>query len=246
MQSESSLRAELERKLREQEALRKHLLVQHSLMNPFFWLTEATKTKDEQHEKRKLPAFRPFPKSLYIKHLIDVFDKETRPVVYVRKSRTMMGTWTMAGWTAWKIFTRPATTAVVMSLDWPRALKTVEYVKTLWDQSSPELKKRWPTLGDRPPFEQAAEHFQLASGSWIKAIPHDPGRVRSEHSTIVLMDEAAHIPRGEENFNVALHSRPMRLIALSSMATGWFHDKTADAVAVDWPEYDEWEKTEAA
>lgn len=237
MQSQPLSREVLAKKLAEQEALKRHLMVMQSQADAYFWLTEATKTKDEQAEKRKMDPYRPFPKYEYIRNLLMAFEHETETTIYVRKSRTMMGTWTMAGWTAHRMFTRPATTAVVMSVDWSRALKTVEYVKTLWQQSIPELRALWKPLNGMAPEAQAAEKFYLENGSWIQAIPHDPNKIRSQHSTIVLMDEAAHIPQGEENFNVALHSRPVRIIALSSMAPGWFDSKTADAVPVDW-QYD--------
>ena len=68
-------------------------------------------------------------------------------------------------------------------------------------------------------------------------IPGDPGKIRSEHPTIVVLDEGAHITEGEQSYNVAAATRCPHLVVLSSAWPGWFRDATEFATPVDWPNY---------
>lgn len=198
-----------------------------------FWMLNATATKDEQDDN----PYKPFPKRPYIQPLVESFEYES--VQFVEKSRTMMGSWTMAAWAAHKMFTRPATTVVVQSEDYSRAVNIVDYAKTLWANSIPELRARWPLADDRQPFEQAEEKFKLKNGSWMIALPGTADKIRSKHSTIVLFDEAAHMLQGEQCFNLARHTRCRWIKALSSQKPGWFSAVTDSGIPIDWPEYQE-------
>jgi len=68
-------------------------------------------------------------------------------------------------------------------------------------------------------------------------IPGNPDKIRSEHPTVVVLDEAAHIQEGERSYNVAAATRCLHLIALSSANPGWFRDATEFSLPVDWPDY---------
>jgi hypothetical protein len=199
-----------------------------------FWLTEATKTKDEQ-EKNPSLAYKRFPNRPYIRPLLRALDNEE--VLFLEKSRTMMASWTVSGWAAHRMFTRPATGVIFQSEDEDRAVSDVEYVKILWEQSEPELRARWKPEKEIPPFQQSYNYFGLANGSWCLGLPGKPDKIRSQHPTIVVLDEAAHITRGKESFNVAVATRCLHIVCLSSANPGWFQQATEGATPVDWPEY---------
>lgn len=210
------------------------LMARKALEDPYYWLTECTKTKDEQDTTGD--PYKPFPKRRYIRSLIDAFENE--PVLFLEKSRTMMASWTVSGWAAHRMFTRPATGVVFQSEDEDRAIHCVNYTKTLWDQSIPELKSRWPTYKGKEPWSQPYNGFRMDNGSWCLGIVGNPDKIRSQHPTIVVLDEAAFIIRGEESFNVAQATRCHHIIALSSANPGWFRERTEFAIPEDWPEYD--------
>lgn len=195
-----------------------------------FWLTECTKTRDEQDKEN---PYKPFPHLPYLPHLLDVLDFE--PIVFLEKSRTMMASWIVAGWAAHQAFTRPATCVVFQSEDEDRAVHDVEYCKVLWENSIAPLKEQWRLA--KPLDKQPYNEFRLANDSRLIGIPGDPDKLRSEHPTIVVLDEAAHITEGERSYNVAAATRCLHLVCLSSANPGWFRDATEFAVACDWPDY---------
>lgn len=202
------------------------------LRDPFFWLTELTKTKDEQDLD---DPYKPFPKKEYIRLLLELFDAE--PVTFLEKSRTMLCSWMVSGWAAHKGFTRPATATVFQSQDEDRSVHDVEYVKELWSNSPDWLKERWPL--EKPIDKQPYNALYAANGSSWVAITGDPDKVRSKHPSIYILDEAAIIARGEESFNVGMAAKPLWVIALSSAKPGWFQLFTEDAVPEPWPRREE-------
>ena len=135
------------------------------------------------------------------------------------------------------MFTRPATGVIFQSEDEDRAVHDVEYCKILWEQSDPLLQERWRPYKGRPPKDQPYNTFKLENGSWCMGIVGNPDKIRSEHPTIVVLDAAADILRGEESFNVAQATRCLHIVCLSSANPGWFRERTEDAVPVDWPNY---------
>jgi len=194
----------------------------------FYWLTELTLTKDEQDLD---DPYKPFPKKEYVRLMLELIERE--PILFIEKSRTMLMSWTVSGWAAHKGFTRPATCTVFQSKDEDRAIHDIEYVKCLWENSPDWLKARWPL--ERPLDRQALTELKAANGSRWVAIPGDPDKVRSEHPTIYVQDEAAIIPHGEESYNVAKAAKPLWIVALSSAKPGWFQAVTEEAKPAAWP-----------
>ena len=88
------LPAEIKLALQKAQSLSNELKARRAVRDPYFWLTECTRTVDEQSEI----AFKPFPREPYIKHLLDALENET--VLLIEKSRSVMGSWTVAGWCA--------------------------------------------------------------------------------------------------------------------------------------------------
>lgn len=216
--------------MQEAEALSGELKARLSLKDPYYWLTEATKTVDEQSEE----AFKPFPKEPYIRGLVDVLNHE--PVILIEKSRSVMGSWTVAGWCAWYAFNNPAKKVMFQSRDEDRSINLIHYVKTLWEQSIPELQARWGVR--KHPREQAYREFELSNGSKFVGVVGDPEKVRSEHPSVYVADEAAFMEYFEDAWAVAAGSRVPKMIALSTVEEGPFWDLCeTDSKWVDWPEY---------
>jgi len=133
------------------------------------------------------------------------------------------------------MFTLPAVKVVFQSEDEDRAVHDIEYVKVLWEQSIQPLKNRWELAKefDKHPYYK----FELANGSSCIALPGNPDKIKSEHPTIVILDEAAIIVRGEHSYNVSIATRAPHVIALSSAWPGWFRNHTEFAAPVPWPDY---------
>lgn len=145
----------------------------------------------------------------------------------------MMCSWTVSGWAAHEMFTKSNTGVVFQSQDEDRALNDVQYVKTLWNNSWVELKERWPL---KQAFgKEAYNYFELENGSWCLGIPGNPDKIRSAHPTYVVLDEAAHIEQFEASFNIAVRTKCLKIISLSSAGPGSFETECERAKPVDWP-----------
>ncbi len=138
-----------------------------------------------------------------------------------------------------KMGTRAATGILVQSEDEDRAVNFVKYAKRLWEQSTPEIQTRWKPKAGRLPSQQPFNEFHLDNKSWIKGIPGNPDKVRSEHPYAVIFDEAAHMTLGEAAFNIAQATRCKKIICISSANPGWFRELTKDAAMEHWPYKDE-------
>lgn len=187
------------------------------------WLSNHTKTEDEQDN---LEPVKPFPQRAYFPLVFDVLNDPDESTIWIEKSRTMMMSWSLAGWAAHTLFTRPHTGIVVQSADEARSIKVINYVKCLWRLSDPRLKARWKLK--RPYERQPYDRFEIANGSWILGVAGDPDRIRSEHPTYVILDEAAFIA-SDENYNIAVATRCLKIICNSSAEEGWMHEVIRDA-----------------
>lgn len=223
----------MERDLRHLQNLESEARSRLALQDRYYWLTECTRTKDEQDLSGN--PFKPFPRRPYIQPVLEALDNE--PIIFLEKSRTMMASWTVSGWAAYLMFTRPATGVVFQSEDEARAVHDVEYVKILWEQSLSPLRQRWKPLRGKHPNDQPYNSFEMENGSWCIGLPGNPDKVRSEHPTIVILDEAAHIVRGDQSFNIAKATKCLHIVALSSANPSWFREATKKGRPVDWPVY---------
>jgi hypothetical protein len=204
-------------------------MARRSLQDKWFWLTECTKTVDEQDPAN---PFKPFPPDEYLRLYLEVLDYEKE--LFIEKSRTMMCSWATSAHCAHLMFTYPAIKIVIQSRDEDRAVHDITYIKQLWDNSIDPLKKRWKLA--RPLEKQPYYSMEMANGSCALGITGDPDKIRSEHPTIVVLDEAAYI-ESDANYNVAIATRCKQIIALSSAKAGWFREYTEFAQPVEWPDY---------
>jgi hypothetical protein len=196
----------------------------------YYWLTAATRTQDEQDLK---DPFKQFPNRQYFQPILTVLDNE--PIVDLWKPRTMMITWLVCGWASHLGFTHPGVGVIFQGPDERRALKCIEYIKILWENSIPELQHRWPLK--KPLDKQPYNRLDMANRSWFLAIPGDADRIRSDHPTVVVFDEACSIVNWEENYNVAAGARTPKIISVSSAQPSPFSDLFDSCHPVDWPDY---------
>lgn len=193
-------------------------------MDALWWMRKCTRTRDEQDEAE---PYKPFPERAYFDELHAAWLNE--PVLLVEKSRTMMLTWWGAGECLWLAMARAATRVIFWAQDERRALKPLEYCRVLWTQQEPELKSLWPL--ERPMRRQGYNRMELGNESLLLALPGtDPDKIRSEHPTVVMMDEAAFIEQGGEAFDVALATRVPKVLVISSAAPSWFRNLTREAI----------------
>jgi len=188
-----------------------------------------TKTKDEQDVNN---PYKPFPDKPYFEALHQAWMNES--VLFVEKSRTMMATWWAAGESLHMAMNRPATKVLMMAQDEDRSLKALDYAWTLYENQDDELKYLWPL--DRPRDKQAYNILELRNASSLVALPgKDPDKIRSEHPTVVVFDEACYIDRFAEAFDIAIATRALKIVAISSADQGDFCDITSIAESIEWP-----------
>jgi hypothetical protein len=182
-----------------------------------------TKTKDEQDQTN---PFKHFPRYPFFTVLHNAWIRE--PIIFIEKSRTMMASWWSAAETLHYVMTRQPAKAIFWALDEARSLTLLDYARVLYEQQVDVLKQIFPL--ERPLERQSYNRLELKDGGILIALPgKDPDRIRSEHPTIVIIDEAAFIENGGESFDIALASRVPKLMCISSAAPGWFRRFTKDA-----------------
>ncbi len=210
-------------------ALIQEQMARKAIADPFFWLTQCTRSKDEQ-ARPGVDPYRPFPPLTYLllmmRFMLD-FDEEESDLW---KSRTMMASWTASAISLWYAATHPATKVVIQSQDEDRAVHDVQNCKILWENSIERLKQKWPLAKslDKQPYNK----LELANGSTIIAIPGDPKKIKSEHPTIYFQDESAIMVDGERALNEAKAARCLKTVCVSSADVGWYADKVGGALPI--------------
>jgi hypothetical protein len=144
----------------------------------------------------------------------------------------MLATWWCVGESLHYVMTHQPASAIFWCPDMDRAQQCLDYSWVLFEQQESWLKELYPL--DRPRARQAKYRLELRDGGWLEALPgKDPDKIRSQHPTIVVMDEACFNEQGAEAYDNAVSTRPLKLIAVSSAAPSWFRDLTECATAED-------------
>lgn len=221
----------IQRRLLELERKKQELQARQAVQDPYYWLTQCTKTKDEQAADKGLDPYRPFPNWPLVRVVIAMIEHEKR--LMIRKSRTVMMSWTVAGWAAHKAFTTPATSVVFQSEDEDRAVNDVRYAKTLWENSIPPLQAAWPL--SKPLDKQTYNRLELANGSVLTGIVGNPLKINSLHPTIYIADEAALMTRWMDAYGSAVATKCPYLICNSSAYPGDYQNFIEPAEPCAWP-----------
>ncbi|HMK21299.1 MAG TPA: hypothetical protein VK466_03145 [Terriglobales bacterium] len=182
---------------------------------PLFWLTTLTKTENPQYQEMKAPFLAPFPKKSYFVPLFDAFLSRPKQL-YIAKSRSMMTSWSAAGYAAWAAQWRQEET-LIQTLSQEKAEHIIDYVWQLWSNQEDWLKERHPI-----------ERRSLLTVAWkgggeVAGVAAGADKVRSYHSSTYILDEAAHVVEGEQCINAVLPSGA-NIICISTAKAGWFGD----------------------
>lgn len=197
-------------------------------------MRHSTKTKDEQDLGN---PYKPFPPYEYFDVLHWYWEHE--PFLFIEKSRTMMVSWFAAAEALHMVMTRQPGRVIFWAQDEDRAVGILNYTKTLYDQQDEWIKQLFPLA--RPLSHQSYKELEFSAGSSLAALPgKDPQKIRSEHPTVLIMDEACFIENGGEAFDVAISSRVQRVMVVSSAAPSWFRRMTKPAVPVPLPAIEHW------
>jgi hypothetical protein len=187
-------------------------------------MTKWTRTRDDQDQQN---PYKPLPRKAYFEVLHQDWLRE--PVLYIEKSRSMITSWWAAAETLHYVMTHQPSKAIFWAQDEDRSVMLRDYVWTLWEQQKPVLKELYPV--PRPRLKQSYDKLELSGGGLLVALPgKDPDKIRSEHPTILVMDEACFIENGGEAFDIALASRVPRVLLISTAAPSWLRRLTKCAV----------------
>lgn len=190
------------------------------IVSPLTWMLSHTKTKDEQDATN---PYKPFPNRSYFHDLHAAWESE--PILFVKKSRTMMATWVFTAFCLHYAMNRPATRVLFMAQDEERSLIPLDYCWTLWEQSADWLKDLWPI--DRPRDKQAYNLMEFKNETACCALPgKDPDKIRGFHPSVIMFDEAADMEKFGEAFDIGLAARPLKIVAVSSAKPGDFEEIT--------------------
>lgn len=203
------------------------------LTSSLTWLRKWTKTWDE-HDVEE--PYKPFPDWKHFDVLHHLWVTESK--LFVEKSRTVMATWWGAGEAFHYVMTHQPASCVFWCPDEDRAIKCIRYCKILYAQQDERLKALYPLPRKKKTVEdQAVYRFELGDGGWLQALPgKNPDKIRSEHPTIVMMDECCFNEQGAAAYDNALSTRPLKMLAVSSVAPSWFVDLIEPATPIPLPE----------
>jgi hypothetical protein len=187
-----------------------------------------TRTRDDQAVERGDPdPYKPFPNRPYFRYLHELWMRER--FLFVEKSRTMMLSWWGAAECLHFIMTRQPGKCIFWADVEDHALVTLDYCKVLYSEQPDWLKNLFPLR--RALEKQPYNKLIFKHGGRLVALPGgNPSRIKSEHPTIVMMDEACAIKSGGPAFDEAVSTRVPRFLAVSSAAPSWFRELTTPAV----------------
>jgi phage FluMu gp28-like protein len=202
------------------------------MVDSLVWMRKWTRSWDE-HDT--VNPYKPLPDYRYFDVLHHLFLTESR--LFVEKSRTVMATWWGAGECLHYVMTHQPASCIFWCPDEDRAIKCMKYCKVFYAQQRDDFKALYTLPRKKKAIDdQAVYRFELASGGWLEALPgKNPDKIRSEHPTIVFMDECAFNENGAEAYANAISTRPQKLIAISSAYPGWFYDMIEPAETIPLP-----------
>lgn len=207
------------------EALQQQSPLVGAVIDSMTWARKFTRTKDEQDP---VNPYKALPSYSYFDWLHALWNREA--IFFVEKSRTMMVTWWGAIECLHYVQTHQPASCIFWAQDEKRAQKCIEYCWTLYEQQDSRLKALYPLIRAKD-LQASKSRLELADGGWLEAIPgKDPDRIRSEHPTILWIDEACFIDKGNEAYDVGISTRVPLLRVVSSAAPSWFRDLTEPAI----------------
>lgn len=185
-----------------------------------------TNTRDDQDPEN---PYKHFPRRDYLWVLHKCFLREH--ILFIEKSRSMLTSWWAAAEALHYVMTHQPSKAILWAQDERRAVMLRDYVWVLYEQQNSILKELYPV--PRPRLKQSYDKLELSDGGLLIALPgKDPNVIRSEHPTLLVVDEACFIENGGEAFDIALASRVPKVLLVSTAAPSWLRRLTKNASPV--------------
>jgi len=200
------------------------LPVARAVMSSLHWMYHWTNTRDDQDLQN---PYKRFPRCDYFFVLHKLFLRES--ILFIEKSRSMITSWWAAAEALHYIMTHQPSKAILWAQDQRRAVMLRDYVWVLYEQQESILKELYPV--PRPRLKQSYDKLELSDGGLLIALPgKDPNVIRSEHPTLLVVDEACFIENGGEAFDIALASRVPKVLLVSTAAPSWIRRLTKNAL----------------
>jgi hypothetical protein len=185
-----------------------------------------TNTRDDQDLQN---PYKRFPRRDYFFAMHKGFLRER--ILFIEKSRSMLTSWWAAAEALHYVMTHQPSKAILWAQDERRAVMLRDYVWVLYEQQGSILKELYPV--PRPRLKQSYDKLELSDGGLLIALPgKDPNVIRSEHPTLLVVDEACFIDNGGEAFDIALASRVPKVLLVSTAAPSWLRRLTKNATPV--------------
>jgi hypothetical protein len=182
-----------------------------AIWDAYRWMSQWTKSRDDQDA---VNPYKPLRKA-YLKAVHEVWQRE--PFLYVEKTRSMIVSWWAVAEVLHQVMTHQPAKGIFWAQDQDRAVLLRDYAWTLWEQQDEQLRRLFPVL--RPRVKQAYDKMELADGGMLLALPgKDPNKIRSEHPSVLVVDEANFVEHVGESIDIALASKVPRVLLISSAA----------------------------
>lgn len=217
----------LEERARRKPTQSDKAFVEMATAGTYTWVTEHTRTYNKHWQKEGRP--RPdehFPKEEYFELMFAGFDLED--IIWTEKSRDLMVSWACVAYLTLQAMKMPYCGVLLQTQKDKKVIQLVDYAKTLWRNSDPRIKARFPLA---KPIERMADHeLNFANGSYVVGIPGGSDQIRSYHPWAYLNDESSFQPDAGECYNEAIAAVAGKIIFNSSAAPGWYADARRDIV----------------
>lgn len=208
--------------------------INNTAASALFWLRNGTRTVDEQdaNSRKGFPTFEYFD---YIAEDLMVRPPKGESVVHATyKSRTLMMSWTAAGLAAHMMCTQPDTRVIIQSADQPRAAKIIDKMKILIMNSTDRLRNKWLGKADYDLFSQSYTEINLPNGSSAGAFASGEDKIRFEHGTIYIFDEASLEPELIECVTNALAAKTPFIWLIATAKPGPLNEVWKECKQVPW------------
>ncbi len=154
-------------------------------IDPWYFLTRFVRTLEREKGEAS------FPEYIYLKDLINVFQRDTRVVIL--KSRQMMVTWSAAAFALWEAIFRGNADILFLSKREDDAKEAIRRLKYIYDRLPGYMR---PRTGENTKY---VLEFPIRN-SRLMALPTHPNIGRTFSPTRIIWDEMASTPFDEEIF----------------------------------------------
>ena len=166
-----------------------HLMQWELSDDPWFFLTQMGRTKDEHAAKAGLSPYRPFPYKEYIRHTVEtVMDPRFQPVhLIIHKSRQIMISWFIVGMFDWACLKSEAQLCGIQTQKSDDANDLIIRGYGIWDRLPPVIK-------EVAPCTRKENHLSFpATNSDFRGFPRGADQVRRLTFSKIAVDEAAYV-----------------------------------------------------